>query len=316
MFESPKFNAKGTKMVRNLSRLSLIGPVLTIVMCLVSVPAWAWLFDTPSAPKSVSDQSVSDVQQAIGEERYVDAGNLLNHLLAAGAQDPRIAILVGDLNLARSNYSEALSSFTTLEGDTTVGAQAFQGAGIALSCLGRSNEARVALEKAVAGDPSLWRAWNALGTEYDKQRDWGRAQAAYDHALAGSNAAAIVLNNRGFSLLLQKRPEEASTDFVQALQKKPDLASARTNLRLALAMRGDYSHAIAGESVDGQAALLNNAGVAAMVHGDYSQAEKLFGQAIQAKGEYYARAEGNLQITHALEAQSSATGTTHNLTVE
>jgi Flp pilus assembly protein TadD len=285
-------------------------------MCLVSVPAWAWFFDAPTATKSVSDQSISDVQQALDEERYVDAGNLLNHLLAAGAQDPRIALLVGDLNLARSNYSEALASFTPLEGDTTVGAKALQGAGIALSCLSRSSEARAALEKAVAGDPSLWRAWNALGTEYDKQRDWGRARAAYDHALAGSNAAAIVLNNLGFSLLLQKRPEEASTDFVMALQKKPDLASARTNLRLSLAMRGDYSHALAGESEDGQAALLNNAGVAAMVHGDYPQAEKLFGEAIQAKGEYYARAEGNLEITHALEAQSSAIGTPHKLPVE
>lgn len=305
-------------MIGNRYRIALVGTLAALV-CLASLPAIASSANAPSAAaKSVSDQSISDIQHALDEQRYVDAGNMLNQVLVDGAQDPRIVLLVGELSLARSNYSDALASFTSIEANPAVRGQALQGEGIALSSLGRSNEARAALEKAVAEDPSLWRAWNTLGTEYDKQRDWPRAEAAYDHALANSDSTAIALNNRGFSLLLQKRLDEASADFVAALQKKPDLASARTNLRLAIAMKGDYDHAIAGGSQDGQAALLNNAGVAAMVHGDYAQAEKLFGQAIKAKGEYYARAEANLEITHDLEEQGnvSASSTAHNTTAQ
>ena len=294
-------------MICNRYRAALIGPAVAALLCAASMPAMASSASDPSeAAKTVSEKSISDIQHALDEQRYIDAGNMLNQVLVVGAPDPRIVLLVGELSLARSNYSDALASFTSIEANSEVRAQALQGEGIAQSNLGRSNEARAALEKAVAVDPSLWRAWNALGTEYDKQRDWLRAEAAYDHALANSDATAIVLNNRGFSLLLQKRLDEASADFVAALQKKPDLAPARTNLRLAIAMKGDYDHAIAGGSQDGQAALFNNAGVAAMVHGDYAQAEKLFGQAIKAKGEYYARAEANLEITHALEAQGDA----------
>jgi Flp pilus assembly protein TadD len=302
-------------MIYDRYRVALIGMALATLVCVASIPAMASSSDDASvAAKAVSDQSISNIQHALDEQRYVDAGNLLNQVLIGGAKGPRIDLLVGELSLARSNYSDALASFASIEANPAVRGEALQGEGIALSNLGRSSEARVALEKAVAVDPSLWRAWNALGTEYDKQRDWPRAEAAYDHALANSDSTAIALNNRGFSLLLQKRLDEASADFVAALQKKPDLAPARTNLRLAIAMKGDYNHAIAGGSQDGQAALLNNAGVAAMVHGDYAQAEKLFGQAIKAKGEYYARAEANLEITHDLEAQgnASATSTPHN----
>jgi len=303
----------------NRYSIALSGTILAVLVSVATIPAMASLSDnTSDTTKSANEQTISDIQHALDEQRYVDAGNLLNQALLGGVKDPKLDLLVGELSLARSNFSEALASFTTVEANPVVRAQALQGEGIVLSNLGRSNDAMVALKKAVAEDPSLWRAWNAMGTEYDKQRDWPQAEAAYDHALANSDSSAIALNNRGFSLLLQKRLDEASADFVAALQKKPDLAPARTNLRLVIAMKGDYQHAIAGGSQDGQAALLNNAGVAAMVHGDYPQAEKLFGQAIQAKGEYYARAEANLEITHTLEGRSdvSAGGGTHKTTAQ
>jgi Flp pilus assembly protein TadD len=297
-------------------RVSVAGMALTAIVWLQTMPAVSSPSNDPSATaKIVSDESISDIQHALDEQRYVDAGNLLNQTLVGGSQDPRIVLLVGELSLARSNYSDALASFVSVEANSVVRAQALQGEGIALSNLGRSNEARAALQKAVAEDPSLWRAWNALGTEFDRQRDWTRAEAAYDHALSNSDSAAIALNNRGFSLLLQKRLDEASADFVAALQKKPDLASARTNLRLAIAMKGDYDHAVAGGSQDAQAALFNNAGVAAMLHGDYAQADKLFGQAIKAKGEYYARAAANLELTHALAEQGDVAASASHDTV-
>ncbi len=91
-----------------------------------------------------------------------------------------------------------------------------------------------------------------------------------------------------------------------ALHKRPDFAEARTNLRLALAMGGDYERAIAGGSQNEQAALLNNAGFAAAMRGDYAKAEELLGRALTLKSEYYARASENLKIVRALAARSEA----------
>ncbi len=41
---------------------------------------WFWGSDAP--PKPVDDQLISLIQQAIDEERYVDAGTLLDHALS------------------------------------------------------------------------------------------------------------------------------------------------------------------------------------------------------------------------------------------
>ncbi len=145
------------------------------------------------------------------------------------------------------------------------------------------------MQRAVTEDPSAWRAWNALAGEYDNRREWTQAGAAYDHAFTDSSGAAVVLSNRGYSRLLQGRVDEGVADFVDALKKKPDFAEARTNLRLGLAMKGDYTRAVSGGSPQDQgSALLNNAGFAAALRGDYAQAEDLLDQAMKAKGEYYA----------------------------
>ena len=148
-----------------------------------------------------------------------------------------------------------------------------------------------------------WRAWNALGAEYDLRQDWAGAAQAYDQAIATSGGAAIVLNNRGYSRLLQHRPDEAAPDFVAALQKKPDLAAARTNLRLALAMKGDYVRATAAGVSDDEATLLNNAGFAAALRGDYAKAKELLDRAMKARSEYYGRASENLDVVRGLSAR-------------
>ncbi len=116
------------------------------------------------------------------------------------------------------------------------------------------------------------------------------------------------MNNRGFSRLSQNRMDDAAADFVAALQKKPDFMSARNNLRLTIAMKGDYAHAIEGASSSDRASILNNAGFAAMARGDYSEAEDLLGQAIQARGEYYSVAASNLEMVHGLETGSYVGG--------
>lgn len=292
----------------NLRNWGAITAALAMAITLAA-PAQAGLFQhkrPAAAARKVTDADIANIQRALDEQRLLDAAKLLDAAVLAGGDDPRVTLLIGDLALARERYADALASFKEVEARDETRARSLQGQGIALSLMSRHDEAIAMLQRAVQEDPTAWRAWDALATEFDNRRDWTQAEAAYDHALANSDSAAMVLNNRGFSRLLQNRRDDAVADFVQALQKKPDLAAARTNLRLAMAMKGEYDRALAGGTGRDEAGLLNNVGFAAMLRGDYAKAEEFFTRAMSAKGEFYDRASANLVMTRGLEAKPVA----------
>lgn len=264
-----------------------------------AAPAYA------SGPLANSAKDAQEnIARAIEEQRLTDASLLLDHALINSPTDPQLQILSGDLELARQHPAEALAQYRSAEATPAVQARALEGEGLALASLGRFDEAQPVLQRATAADAKAWRAWNALGAAYDETQRWSAAEDAYAHALAASNGAAIVLNNRGYSRLLQTRYDDAAADFLAALRRKPDLTQARTNLRFVMALRGEYDRAIAGAGAPERAALLNNAGFAAALRGDYGRANQLLTQAAAAKGEYYARAAGNLQFAHDLAARA------------
>lgn len=246
------------------------------------------------------------VTEAINERRYVDAGALLDQAVAQDVNSPEITRLHGELLLARGHYADALAVFRSVAADPAQKARSLEGQGLALSLLGRSDEAFADLKQATELDKGLWRAWNGLGAEYDARRDWPQAQAAYAKALEipGANTA-FLLNNRGYSHMMQGQMDEAAADFTAALQRDPSLAQARTNLRLTLAIEGHYTRAAATGVGDDRAAVLNNVGVAAAMRGDYISADKLLTQAMAAKGQFYGRAAENLQIAHQLQARKA-----------
>ncbi|HEX6866016.1 MAG TPA: tetratricopeptide repeat protein [Caulobacteraceae bacterium] len=284
-------------------------------LLLAAQPAQAGLFGlggkdeaktAPDAQPNREEAYVREVRRAIDEERYADAGRMLDRAFASGMSDPRLVILTGELHLAQGENEEALTSFSSIQITPALFAQAQTGKGIALSRLGRSGEAIQALREATATDPAAWRAWNALGVEYDRQKNWEQAEMAYAEALKAPEAGAMVYNNRGYSRLLQGRRDEAAADFVTALERDPGFATARTNLRLALAVSGQYDRATTVSGTEDQAAILNNAGFAALMRGDLEEAESLFTQAIDARGRNYARAQENLELTRGLMAQAKA----------
>ena len=276
-------------------------PVLLVCGLLGAIPAQAGLFDSaPPKPVEVSAKTISEIQNAFDDQRYLDASKILNHALLVSGGDPRLTYWAGQLSLARGRYQDALSNFTAIKTDPQLHGLALEGEGIAFAKLGRAQESMTSLQAAVVADPTAWRAWNALGSEFDRRHDWTNAEAAYAHAISSSGGAAIALNNRGFSRLSQKKLDLAILDFVAALQKKPDLAPARNNLRLAMSMQGEYDRAIKGAAAADQAAVLNNAGFAAMLRGDYGKAKQLLTQAMEVKGGYYALAAANLAMTQNL----------------
>ena len=260
------------------------------------------------APVMLSAAQVDEVRRAIDEQRLLDAGQIIDRAIFSGVRDPRLNLLSGELGLARGRLDNALRDFAAAEASPETNVEALQGKGIALARLGRADDAIATLQKALALSPDGWRGWNTLAAQYDRRRDWARAEDAYVHAMANSGGSPIVLNNRGYSRLLQSRYDEAVADFVTALGKKPDLAEARTNLRLALALKGDYSRSLAVGPQEDRAALLNNAGFAAGVRGDYGTAEDLLGQAVKSRAQFYQRASENLKLVQSLSAQSKAAG--------
>jgi Flp pilus assembly protein TadD len=215
-------------------------------------------------------------------------------------------LLTAKLDLSRGRYDRALDEFRKAQAAAQTRAAAMEGEGLSLLLSGREGEALPVLKKAVAEYPKSWRAWNALGGAYDDQAKWAEADDAYTHALAASDAPAIVVNNRGYSYLLRNRLDEATADFVEALRQRPDLEAARTNLRLAIALKGEYARATAGAQKDTEAAMLNNAGFAALVRGDYTKAEALLQQAMARKGEYYDLAAANLELVRETKARRTA----------
>jgi len=277
-----------------------------LLLCLSLAPAQAGLFDSEPKKPSVSGDTIAQIQTAFEDQRYIDASRILDQALLASDSDPRLTYWAGKLSLVHGRYQDALTNFTRVKMDTGLRAQALEGEGIALMQLGRMDEALFSLQAAVMADPHAWRAWNALGSEYDRRHDWANAENAYTHALSASGDAAIVLNNRGFSRLSQKKPDLAVADFVAALQKKPDLAPARNNLRLAMSMQGEYDRAIKGAAAGDQAAVLNNAGFAAMLRGDYAKAKELLTQAMKAKSGYYGLAAANMEMTQNLAKGEAA----------
>ncbi len=278
-----------------------IFPTILLCFSVSAAPAFAGLFDsTPKSSSAVSDETISQIQSAFDDERYLDANKIVDQSLLSDGDDPRLSYWAAELSLVHGAFQDALTNFAAAKKDPKVRTLALAGEGIALSELGRHDEAMASLLAAVKDDPSAWRAWNALGSEYDRQHAWTDAEAAYANALSSSGGAAIVLNNRGFSRLSQKRPDLAIPDFVTALQKKPDMAVARSNLRLAMSMQGEYDRAIKGAPAVDQAEVLNNAGYAAMLRGDYGKAKELLTEAMKAKNGYYAIAAANLELTQNL----------------
>jgi len=283
---------------------------LAILMALAPPQASAFSLLPHSKPATASSSAIliaARVQEALDEKRYVDAGEMLDQAAVDGIHSPELTTLNGELQLARGHFDDALALLTPMTSDPGQKARALQGEGIALSMLGRSDKALAALKSATAADPTLWRAWNALGREYDLRRQWDLAMDAYQKALTAPGAdVAAVLNNRGYHELLQNQLDSASADFVAALGKNPALAAARTNLRITLAMEGHYDRASMTGAGDDRAAVLNNIGLAAAMRGDFVEADKLLNEAIVAKGAYYAKAADNLQFARDLAERKSA----------
>ena len=233
------------------------------------------------------------IDKAIAEGRLKSAGDLI---LRADKRfpGPELMLRQAELMLAAGSFAEAATAFQRLEADPVVGVRAMVGRGITAIRAGHPEAAEALLADAVGRDPSQARAWSARAVLADRRHDWASAERFYAAALKAAPDVPEVLNNRGYSRLLQGRHAEAEADFDAALKARPDLKPAQTNLKLAKAMQGRYAEAFTSNNRDELARDLNTIGVAAMLRGDHRIAESYFARAIEMNTRFDRTASANL----------------------
>jgi len=229
----------------------------------------------------VSPEVIQLARTALAENRLKDAERLSERIILTDPTNLEARLLRGEVLLAKGRPSRAMAIFSGMQDLPEVSARARQGLGISMLLTGTPEPAVGHLEAAVDEDPTLWRAWNALGSYYDTQEAWADAIESYDLALAEHPNDAMILNNRGFSYFMQGRLDEAIADLERALRLDPDLGPARYNLRLAHAWSGRYVRALTGVTDEELPRVLNNIGYVAMLRGDLENAESYLMRAME-----------------------------------
>src|ERR1700677_2369261 len=146
------------------------------------------------------------------------------------------ALLAGSPDLALRMADETLSH-------DPADAAALVRRGLALTALGRLEEARESLRKVVARQAHHVQALLALG-RVQLPVDPAEAAGLCQTVLTQDGRNAAALNDLGIARDLQGNHTEAEAAFRSALAAKPDMSAAQVNLALCLAMRGQGAEAI------------------------------------------------------------------------
>ena len=257
---------------------------------MIPLAAIALLLAEPAA-------GLGDAVQALQAGRLEQARLMLDASVSVGVKGPEIDRLLAELAFRTGNWSTALERYERLSAMNPDESLTLERAGISAFHLGDLDRSGAALAAATAITGASWRAWNARGAVADHRRHWAEADLAYDRALELAPSSAIVLNNRGWSLLLRGDWAEALPLLEQAAALAPGTRRIADNLELArAALADDLPKRRAGESDSSWAARLNDAGVLAMASGDRKRAIAAFAQAIEARTKWFDRAANNLAI--------------------
>ncbi len=262
-----------------------------------------------AVPAEPSPEALELARKALAENRLKDAELLSDRLLLTHPRSLEARLLRGEVLLAKAKPDQAMAVFSGLKDLPEVSARAQQGLGIAMLLTGAPDQGAEHLKAAVEADPTLWRAWNALGSYHDTQEAWAEAIEAYEFALAERPNDAMILNNRGFSHFMRGQLEEAVADLERALRLDPDLRPAQYNLRLAHAWSGRYVRALAGVTDEELPQVLNNIGYVAMMRGDLENAEAYLMRAMEVDPTFNETAWQNLaRLRHIRELGTVETG--------
>jgi Flp pilus assembly protein TadD len=161
------------------------------------------------------------------DEQFLDAYSFLR----AGMANERTGNYPGAVRLYRRGLEVAPDNVELLN---AIGFSLFQ--------QGKSQEAVVELEKALAVDPKHWKAHNNMALASIDLGEFELAEAHYRESLAIEPQPAIY-NDLGFVLERMGLSEDATAAYRKALELDPGSAAAQYNLGSALARSGEFREA-------------------------------------------------------------------------
>lgn len=274
----------------------------------------AVLADT--SPQDGAAQSTAVIiQQAIDQERLTQAQAMLGEWRAAttqqttatstnegsGEQDREFSILSAELTLAQRRNEQAMAAFQALATQGVRDCRVDEGLGIAYLRLNQGAAAMEPLARATHACPQRWQGWNGYGVALDLQHRWDESRAAYDAAYRLVDRPAGVMNNFGFSLLMQGKPDQAARLFAAARAADPDNMLYANNEDMARVMAGQKltEPDMKNSQPDDWGRRLSNAGYVAMRMGRNGEAEAYLSRSITESDRYFAQAAANLEALKA-----------------
>ena len=268
--------------------------------CAIALVIAVWGGHSATAQDNMPAADYILIGQAIDAGRLVQAGAMLaNQQLAEGTMPTaKFKILSAELALAERRDAMALAAFADLATHGVYDCRVNAGLGIALVRHRRAKEALAHLNAAAAACPDRWDVWNALGVARDLTGAWKDSEGAYEEAFRLSGQKASVMNNYGFSLLLQRRFAAAAQVFAAALRADPGNQRYANNADIARVMAGKPLGGKNGDATedhpDNLARRLNNAGHASLLAGRSEEAKAYFSRSLHASDSYFQVASANL----------------------
>jgi Flp pilus assembly protein TadD len=251
-----------------------------------------------SIPTVSSAEIIKQARHAIESSRRDQARLMIGRAVEAGATPTDIGHLLADLAFADQDFASAVPLYDALLAAGVADAQVTEKAGVAKLHTGDIAGAATLLDRATSAQGASWRAWNARGVIADFRQEWDAADTAYQRALALAPDRAEIINNLGWSLLLQGRWADGEAMLARAVSLDSSLNRATNNLELArTALSEGLPERAKGESEEDWAARLNDAGVVAKLQGDDRKAVAAFTRALEARSDWFDRAANNLVVT-------------------
>ena len=250
-----------------------------------------------AASAAPSANALKEAEHAIDAGRLDQARIMIGNAIRDGAEGIVVDRLLAELAFASGEFDLALGRYQALLIDEPGNSQFAERAGISAFHSGQIGLAADLLDLATGAESATWAAWNARGVVADHFGDWETAELAYSRAAQVSPDRPEVLNNMGWSQLLQGEWEEGLALIERAAMLDPKSDRIADNLELARsALSGDLPRRRPGESDEEWAARLNDTGVVAVFRGDRQRAVAAFARALQARSEWFERAANNLAL--------------------
>lgn len=252
------------------------------------------------ASAAAPNATLADAWQALAAGRTEQARLMADTAIERGEAGPMVDALLADIAFVSGRDVDAAARYARLAAADPANPLFAERSAIAALRSGDTQNAARLLSAAASFQSASWRVWNALGVECDRAHDWNGADAAYSRALQLSPDEAIILNNRGWSQMLQGHWTQAAVLLERAAIKSPTSPQIRNNLELVRsAIAPDLPAHSLRETDEQWAARLNDAGVAALLQNDHPRAIAAFSRAITARGKWYQRAANNLALAEA-----------------